>query len=139
MVNEEILGGLVSALSRGESLEKAMFSFYNAGYGKNDIEEATRELYNQTGGSLGIKPGVTTEVQEQKKIISIQQQKPVPNEPPEQKQETQKYQSYYTPQATQKPVVQVQKHSHEKHKKHRPVQVVSKYGHLVLSSSRKLT
>jgi hypothetical protein len=40
MVNQEILGGLISALERGESLKKAMMSMYSAGYKKEEIEEA---------------------------------------------------------------------------------------------------
>ncbi|MCK5043885.1 hypothetical protein KAR52_02700 [Candidatus Pacearchaeota archaeon] len=42
MVNEDILGGLRLALSKGESLEQAMNSFYNANYKKEEIEEAAR-------------------------------------------------------------------------------------------------
>ena len=45
MVNQEIVEGLRLALSRGYTLERAMMSFYNAGYKKEDIEEAARELY----------------------------------------------------------------------------------------------
>lgn len=47
MVNQEILGGLRHALNRGESLEKSMFSFYNAGYKKEEIEEAARFLQSE--------------------------------------------------------------------------------------------
>ena len=46
MVNQEILGGLRLVLNRGESLEKAMLSFYNAGYRKEEIEEAAQFLQN---------------------------------------------------------------------------------------------
>ena len=46
MVNQEILGGLRLVLNRGESLEKAMLSFYNAGYKKEEIEEAAKFLQN---------------------------------------------------------------------------------------------
>ena len=42
MVNESILGALKSALSRGESLKKAMMTVYNAGYKKEEISEAAR-------------------------------------------------------------------------------------------------
>ena len=42
MVNEEILGGIEAALLRGQSLRQAMISFYNAGYKKEEIEEAAR-------------------------------------------------------------------------------------------------
>lgn len=44
MVNKEILGGLKSALERGQSLKQAMMSLYNAGYRKEEIEEAARAL-----------------------------------------------------------------------------------------------
>jgi hypothetical protein len=50
MINETIFHGLIEALSRGESLQNAMFSFFNAGYSKKEIEDAARELYKQTGG-----------------------------------------------------------------------------------------
>ena len=46
MVRQDILGGLKLALSKGQSLESAMQSFYNSGYKKEDIEEAARELYS---------------------------------------------------------------------------------------------
>lgn len=42
MPNQEILGGLRAAFKRGESLEKIMISFYNAGYKKEEIEEAAK-------------------------------------------------------------------------------------------------
>jgi len=44
MVNEQIVEGLRLALSRGYTLEQAMMSFFNAGYKKEDIEEAARAL-----------------------------------------------------------------------------------------------
>lgn len=50
MVNEEIFGGLASALYRGESLQRAMMTFYNAGYKKEEIEEAARALHSQRAG-----------------------------------------------------------------------------------------
>ena len=48
-VNEEIIGGLMSALSRGEGLEKAMMTFYNAGYEKEEIEDSAKDVYNKSG------------------------------------------------------------------------------------------
>jgi len=45
MINHEIVEGLRLALSRGYTLERAMMSFYNAGYKKEDIEGSARELY----------------------------------------------------------------------------------------------
>ncbi len=44
MVREDILGGLRAALQRGESLRQAMLTFFNAGYIKEEIEEAAREF-----------------------------------------------------------------------------------------------
>ncbi len=44
MVKEEILSGLKYAIARGDSLAKAMTSFYNAGYLKKDVDEAARVL-----------------------------------------------------------------------------------------------
>ena len=45
MVREDILGGLRNALARGQPLKQAMMSFYNAGYLKEEIEEAARALH----------------------------------------------------------------------------------------------
>jgi hypothetical protein len=56
MINEEIIGGLVSALSRGETLENAMMTFYNAGYTKEEIEDSAKEVYKQLGPQMmGVK------------------------------------------------------------------------------------
>ncbi len=46
MSKEDIVEGLRLALARGEPLQKAMMSFYNSGYLKQDIESAARELQN---------------------------------------------------------------------------------------------
>jgi len=52
LTNQEILGGLKSALARGQTLKKAMMSFYQAGYKKEEIEDAARAyLYLQRGNS----------------------------------------------------------------------------------------
>jgi len=48
MAREEIVEGLRQAVSKGEQLEKAMASFSNAGYPKEDIEEAARVLQMPT-------------------------------------------------------------------------------------------
>ena len=44
MAKEDLVGGLRAALARGETLEKAMMSLYNAGYSKEDIEDAVQDL-----------------------------------------------------------------------------------------------
>lgn len=47
MVRQDILGGLRVALSKGKNLEESMQAFYNAGYPKEEIEEAARALNDQ--------------------------------------------------------------------------------------------
>ena len=44
MPKEEIVEGLKVAIARGETLNKAMMSFYNSGYSKQDIEDAAKLL-----------------------------------------------------------------------------------------------
>jgi hypothetical protein len=44
MVNDDLVGGLRSALERGESLKQAMLSLFNSGYNREEIEEAARDL-----------------------------------------------------------------------------------------------
>ena len=44
MVYQGILGGLRSALNKGETLHDAMITFYNAGYKKDEIEAAAEAL-----------------------------------------------------------------------------------------------
>lgn len=58
MINQEVFGGLVSALSRGESLQKAMFSLFNAGYLKKDIEDAAMMLQSQTPVQIAQKQAI---------------------------------------------------------------------------------
>lgn len=50
MVNEEILGGLRVAISHKSSLKNAMQSFYNAGYKKEEIEEAAKIVFAEQHG-----------------------------------------------------------------------------------------
>ena len=42
MVNEDILGGIETAVAEGESVEAAMMGFYNSGYSREDIEWAAK-------------------------------------------------------------------------------------------------
>ena len=44
MSKEDIIGGLTLALEKGENLEQAMLSFFNAGYKREDVEGAARAL-----------------------------------------------------------------------------------------------
>ena len=54
MVNNSIAQGIKMAVDRGSTLQDAMISFYNAGYPKEDVEEAARAY--QTGGTTINKP-----------------------------------------------------------------------------------
>lgn len=54
MVNNDILGGLRSALTRGYTLEEAMLSFFNAGYKREDIQEAAKALQS----AISIQPQI---------------------------------------------------------------------------------
>jgi hypothetical protein len=47
MVRGDIVGGLKIALSKGQSLQDAMQSFYNSGYIKEEIEEAAKALSSE--------------------------------------------------------------------------------------------
>ena len=50
LTSQEILGGIKSALARGDTLKQAMMSFYQSGYKKEEIEDAARAyLYLQRG------------------------------------------------------------------------------------------
>ena len=52
MVRDDILGGLRTALARGQTLRQAMMSFYNAGYIKQEIEEAAMALQTERNQPL---------------------------------------------------------------------------------------
>ena len=97
MVREDILAGLRSAVAKNESLKQAMISFYNAGYKREDIQEAGRVLQEEQL-TLGIQQPPLTQQP------SVQQQ-PVQTQPPQQ--------------FVQQPVQQMQPG--------RPVQIVSGY------------
>jgi len=47
MPKDDIIEGLRYALSRGDSMESAMMTFYNSGYPKKDVEEAAYFLKSQ--------------------------------------------------------------------------------------------
>ncbi len=56
MINEDILGGLKSALERGQPLQKAMVSLYTAGYKREEIEEAARSLAGVSEETVPVAP-----------------------------------------------------------------------------------
>ncbi len=75
MVNEEILGGLKLALSKGESLKQAMMSFYNAGYKKEEIEEAAKALQGQKIEKEPVQPVQQEKLKKQKPVKKVLQTK----------------------------------------------------------------
>ena len=72
-MDEEILEGLRSATARGEPLLQAMMTFYNAGYGKPEIEEAAQILQQQNAG-MPITPPQTPVAQQ---VIQQGAQQPI--------------------------------------------------------------
>ncbi|RLG16286.1 hypothetical protein DRN69_01160 [Candidatus Pacearchaeota archaeon] len=81
MVNQDILGGLKSALERGESLKQAMMTFYNAGYRKEEIEEAARALKEEQEHKKieAQKPLKSPEISEKKLIKSPKLKEKIPS------------------------------------------------------------
>ena len=120
MVREDILGGLRTALARGQTLRQAMMSFYNAGYIKEEIEEAAKALQAERNQPLQTQfaqgPAApifqrTTSIEkdpneEPKEILSQTAKLAQPTQPA-QPQTIQKVSAYGQPQKTQ-PVQQPQ-------------------------------
>lgn len=97
MVNNEIFEGLKLALSRGYTLEQAMLSFFNAGYKREEIEEAARALQTPSAQST---PSTSKPISEKinKKIVKPQIkpiEKKIINE--EEKQKISKYEGKIKP------------------------------------------
>src|SRR3989344_771904 len=76
MTNISILSGLKLAVSRGETLQQAMQSFYNAGYKKEEIQEAARDLLIEQKREL--KPVAKSEEKPEiiQKISKYEEEKP---------------------------------------------------------------
>ncbi len=76
MVNEDILGGIETAVSRGESIESVMRTFYNSGYSKEDIEWAAK-AFQLKESRKSVEP-----VQQKPKIVPIipVKEKPLPEQ-----------------------------------------------------------
>jgi hypothetical protein len=88
MVNQEILEGLRTALARGYPLQTAMMSFFNAGYKKEEIEEAARALYAHPAQPLSHpeKPSAPEDHKEERPVLT----KPLPTTPTTAKPEPEK-------------------------------------------------
>ncbi len=101
MVKQEIVEGLRLATSKGESLQEAMMSFFNAGYSKEDIENAAKVLYssrtketqnssdkqspqNAQGDKSSLKPKPLNQRQEPSKKPKVIQRVSNYDEPPKQ-------------------------------------------------------
>lgn len=84
MVNVEILEGLKAGLERGQSLKRAMMSFFNAGYKREEIEEAARAL-SQVPIQKEIVSQPKINVSEKKKVFNFGKVQPqslqVPRQP----------------------------------------------------------
>src|SRR3989344_1440149 len=52
MPHEDIIGGLKNAVARGQTVQQAMQSFLNAGYAREDVEEAARNLRSNPTSSI---------------------------------------------------------------------------------------
>lgn len=73
MVREDIIAGLRSAVAKKESLKQAMISFYNAGYKREEIQEAARALQEEQL-TLGIQqPQLAQQPQMQQQPVQMQQ------------------------------------------------------------------
>ena len=74
MPKEEIVEGIRQAIAKGEPIEKAMMSFYNSGYSKQDIEEAA---------AMAQSPGFFQQVQQQPRqpMPQMQVQPPLVQQP----------------------------------------------------------
>lgn len=85
MAREEIVEGLRRAVSKGEPLEKATASFFNAGYPQEDIEEAVRVLQMPTISQSQFQPQFQQQAISQPQFQSQfqQPQQKIPyNQPP---------------------------------------------------------
>jgi len=70
MVNQIILDGIKQAVSRGQTLQQAMQSFFNAGYTKEEIQESARQFQVEQSR-------VPVQITQPQKIILPIVQKPV--------------------------------------------------------------
>ena len=102
MVREDIVGGLKLALAKGDTLKNAMMSFYQAGYKKEEIEEAARELMGYS------EQPVQSSYEEQPKPMQQITQQPQPQQTPQKSQpiyiqkpiQENKELEFYTPKPT---------------------------------------
>jgi len=100
MVREDILGGLRTALARGQTLRQAMMSFYNAGYIKEEIEEAAKALQAEINQPVQFQSQTSVEQADIFQRTDSQENQPVQPQPaqqPTQLQTIQKVSAYGQP------------------------------------------
>ena len=79
-MREDIVTGLKNAMQRGESLEKAVQSFINAGYNPIEVRQAAESIYEGATTIINPETGekVMPDTSLQKHIIQPPKQMPVP-------------------------------------------------------------
>lgn len=139
MVRDDILGGIELALSKGESLEQAMQTFFNAGYKREEVEEAASIIQ----GTIENVQIPTQVIQPQQQIQQVQpqpieiqpsqvQQPPIVEEPKTVEIQIPQVIPPTQPQFVEEPkIVEVQPapiELEQQPQKQKPVQKVSAYG-----------
>lgn len=111
MVREDILGGLALAMQKGEPLQQAMMTFLNAGYRREEIDEAARFLQGNSQQQIPNQrplPAKTQQIRPVKRlpqtpsVNQIMPQQPM-QQPQQQVQQPQQPQIPMQPQQIQKP------------------------------------
>ena len=131
VVNQDIVSGLRAALERGQSLRSAMISFFNAGYPREEIEDAARALI-EFGTNPNAEPTqVTPSVSNQIQPVRTQPAQPKPQKPQPQSQPAPKVPQVQQPMQNIPSVRPVQPSPLQKMKeeaKAKPAQKISGYG-----------
>ena len=78
MVRSDLIGGIKVSLSSGQKLKDVMQSFFNAGYKKEDVEEAARILRNQTVQQSLSQQSIKSQIPQMQKPNVIQSLSQIP-------------------------------------------------------------
>ena len=95
---DELAAGIRQAMARGEKIEKAMMSFYNSGYKKQDIEQAAAIAIQPEMG-MQLQPTQTT--QQTQQPVEQQTKQPIQQKQPQKPQQTQQAQEQQPQQQVQ--------------------------------------
>lgn len=112
----DIIGGLKLALSKGQNLQDAMQSFYNAGYHREEIIEAAKTLKTQ-----GFVPQVVKEPALPETALKIKEKQTSSIPPPTQTVSVKQVEQAKLPPVTPAPVIQQQPQIQQ------PRQIISAY------------